>query len=355
MLTQNKHLLNIAKVVSNLYKDKEIKTLIFDEVSRKSVNGFETEILVKDILAKINLEKTAENSKKMTLLTESLEAFHDLDGRNWDPKVYIPNFQKQNNNFRLNLSRTTYNPDKPVFVIAVEDVEDPVGYQEIDDELVELNERVTEADANLMIDEGNDILVISLDENRPAYDDVGGGSDSSSGATTTNSVRFVVLEKMIVKHHKESWVSGKSEVTIRGFWDRAAFDYGNYFTHHNDDAYGTRIKKVSRSSIRNQTEMTVNFKILWDLNNVESLGIENQFYGYVIFECDSWPAPKKTITLQELYNGDMRTVDVRSWQSPYNNDYIRLIHNTSYDYGFDYITSHHVNNNGIEHNFTKTY
>ncbi len=207
----------------------------------------------------------------------------------WHPQLYIPDFNRQYQNF-LNRS---FNPDKPVIVpFVVEEPDDEyVGYQEdANGELQPIEEVVDETFA-----QQNDVWIISINEEMALQ----------TVLPTPIPIDYDIYEhsidKMAIKKHYESWAAGKSEVAIRGYryyTDGECHGYGDPDNECSRDGVNTTssyqgilIRKFSRSEVSNQTEITVDFVFerlqKWSYSAIPIVSCN------VIFESDAWPTGKK--------------------------------------------------------------
>lgn len=366
----HRHLLDAGKIISKLYQDDKIKSKIISIIQSRYNKGMESEVFIKDLLDKGVLD-SALSKKDRANLDNSLAAFYDLDGQDWHVKIYLPFFEKQIKKTKTMQTDRVYDASKPLVVIEVEDIPDPIGYQESEDtgELEALDTGITEDIAVRVVENGHDLIVISIgdDFDNFAFDaldgNVGSGSTNGStgGTTNNNGFSYLKLEKMKVKYHKESWAAGGSEINMRGFWDDLVPDglggqAGQFWTFHNDDEYGSRIKRFKRRWINRGYTKTLNFKVLWDWNNLDAVD-PGKFYDFVIFECDSWPAPIKTETIPHSSfpsYAPNRHIKFRSWQSSYKIDAVYLgpyYSTTEYHDAPNY----NVNKNSIKFNFIRTY
>jgi hypothetical protein len=111
-----------------------------------------------------------------------------------------------------------------------------------------------------------------------------------------NKINFKI-QNMRVAVHKESWLSGASEVSIRAKLvchnGRALGDpLGEQYEYTSDQYSGYRgklIKKVKRKDIRNVELLTVNYPMQTEWQN-EWPSQDPVHFIYIIFERDNWPA-----------------------------------------------------------------
>ncbi len=337
-----KHLLDIGKIISKLYTKKEFRNSLFTKMESKNNQELESRILMKDLLIDLNKNSSILSLKDKQNLDASLKAFYNLDNQDWHVDLFIPFIDKQLAKYQ----NKSMDPNKPVIVLSVEEIPDPKGYQEDENgQLSLLDERITLDVANNIINTGRALLVIGIGDGNDDYDDPWSGGNSGS---TTNYPDYLRLGRMKVKQNKEAWVSGKSEIHVRGFWDDESNQYGAFFSQHNASEYGSQMKQFRRRWISNGDTKTLNFSLLHDWDNVDAIGID-QFFVYTIFEYDGWPARTKIATLPPLPSGIVRTIEYRSNQYLYSKDVVSL---AGYYYdNIDQANGHTVNNSGIQYNF----
>lgn len=102
---------------------------------------------------------------------------------------------------------------------------------------------------------------------------------------------------MRVRHPKESWLAGSSEISIKAKLvchngrDRGI--PGGEPKEYSSDQYSNRLEKlitkVKRKDVKNQTLLTVNYPMQRDWQN-EVPSIDPVHFVYIMFERDVWPA-----------------------------------------------------------------
>jgi len=303
----NYYLLEVGKTISKLSKNKEFTLSLFNSINEKRQENGNSQVFVKDLISVINSNNKIEFTKKQKeSLDKALSAFYDLDGRDWNPAIYISNFDEE----YQKIQNKAYDSTKPLIV--------PVVYED-DDELVEDRYRVYQEDENgVLEDVGFDISESETPNyNRMVYyvligDDSGSNGDGSSNTTYPDEPN-IFLRGMRVKWHKES--IGRSEVEVKTKLQRIEAN-GTYTTMSDFDyQYSYR-----RRWIRHEDWRGLNS----NMTKYSSQGITPEsgtIISWVIFEWDCWPAPEKTRPIEyPLPNGQTytRTVTFRSWQSQYD-------------------------------------
>lgn len=297
----------IQSLLLPISNEQEFKDTLYAMVSKQFDEDWD--VLLRD-LTSIRFASSKLNNA-MDSIEMELGSFMNIEGSNYYPHLFIPYFD--------DLQRGVLGIDNPAIVTYLDESDDQLGgdstvvtaYQlgsggdinRIDNVtgfyarehevwVVALNERVD--DAGLLPPVTTKAFICEPDE-VPASD--------------PEPVIGLVINKIKVTEHKETWLSGASEVHISGL---RTYYNGNYpgtgqqadlemaFPHQ--WVKGALIKKISRSAINDGEEFTVNFELM---NNWEV----GSFYGdpillaYTIFEYDPWPAGKKEATVTFCTSG----------------------------------------------------
>lgn len=216
----NYHLLEVGKYVSKLSTSKNFNSILFNAIDKRIEKGNDSEIKVKDLIEIANRQNASSlNEKETENLKKELTAFYNLDGKDWNTVIYIPNFEEQ----KQRMSRATYDNTKPLLVPVVEENDDEEvenmyrAYQEDSNgNVVELNFEVAESEfENSTYDR---LIILKIGE-----DDV--YSDTSGSNNNYPNEPNLFLQGMKVKYHKES--SGRSEVEFKSKLERINYD-GTY-------------------------------------------------------------------------------------------------------------------------------
>jgi hypothetical protein len=282
------HLLKIGSVISKLYQNAEFRTKLRSDLLAKN-NNTESTILIIELISGENSKKYSfiSNDDKVTLIN-GINAFKDIDGRDWEPEIYLPNFEDQN--------KTLY-PTKPVVIpfVVEEDDDTYEGYQENNQgQLERLPDEISEEMSN---NHGNVIILklsedVENDENDEEIVDI-----QPSGYYS----KSVYLQWIKVKEHKESWVAGASEINIKAVFEN------HYGTTLSDDEYlsttrssygktsDCRICDVTRKNVKKKTKIDTNYLLQyqWYWTNYYGLFVTSNYperYYYTIYEYDGWPS-----------------------------------------------------------------
>jgi len=343
----NKHLLDIGKIVVKLTHHQEFKSILYNNIQKKTERGFDNTVLVRDLIEDINAKSNgiviSEEDKKS--LQNSLEAFYDLDGQDWHPEIIITNFETKYQKFLSSPNSKAYDESKPLIVPVVyeddyENTEDAyIAYQEQADEtLVAMDFLITESDA-----ETRDIIFLKIAESCDIIEDdmkteelsrCSGDGGSGGGGNSTSKF---TLNSMTGKHHKEA--IGRSEIEVktqgRSITGHFPLTIANPSNTSRDISFSYK-----RRWIRRKTARTLNERYIY----ADPIP-QGMYYDVLVFEWDSWPAPNKTQHFSKtLSNGEVyqTTLKYRSWQSPYNSETKQGVptwtfENSGIKYNFKYI------------------
>lgn len=331
------HLKNIAKWISG--NNIEVLNSVKKHYKEVDQNRNEISLFLKDLDIDFKEKIGKDYSSK---LESSLNAFVELEGESWYPKITVLNADKL-------MEKSTYDSEKPIIVFSEYEeeigVESLVGYQEnLEGELVELDEPVTEEFAM-----DKTLVVLSIDNViAPIDDEFSGGGGSGSGGSSYYRLK---INKIKLKQHKEDWHNGASELHFAGFKvSRLPIYSGECRESMTGSAHcytddGNRVSKVSRGDVGD--EFTADYTI----NTYDSFSSSDIIF-FVLFEQDSWPAPRNVETFP-FSNGEFRNVYYRSYQGGY--DAIMLSMNSSNNYGLPSARGYSTENAGIKYNLTFGY
>ena len=342
----NEQLNTYGLVFTELAKNPQVKTLVHEEVAKR-FDG-DDNVLIKTLFKSaekrgIDLKglfaKVLKNKNLNITVEQLLASFDNLNGRNLYPQIYIPNFEKFEQNQDLVLSKesrpdigtnksSTLNDrklsvipppngyDNPVIVPydGSEDLEPLyyIGHTTQNDGTQINNIRVTEAYA-----ESNEIWVITNNESYIIDDET---SVIPPTVYPTDGAQAAYFSTMIVKAHKESWIKGASEIFITymqsfddgikpstGLYHHALFE-SKYTQFQANDPYpyfkstdqiilGTFLRRDIRN--QNEKQLDVYYAVFGTPTSfVQNLGEFNNtrdwyskhgdYIYYTIFERDSW-------------------------------------------------------------------
>lgn len=306
----------------------------------------EHEVLIQD------LQKNSSWKQKMNMpiINSALNAFKNIDGVNYYPQIYIPKFQHEedmkegkndippNSNVEEDLIVYIYYSGDAEVDSATNENETYAGYV-----LDSSNNLVYWGMVNEEYANDNEVWIISLNEsvgNEGNYcppefvngvyqycpesvngccGSGGGGGGDPTGCNgdpncdpTAQSLTWhpdmdlhnpvsCKIDQMVVKNHKESWLAGASEISIRAALNchnnlelgRHISIAGNmqYRSDQNSNYLGNVIKKFKRREVKNHTVKYVSYSLQtrWPVQYYQSDPI---WFDYLIFEKDIWPATK---------------------------------------------------------------
>jgi hypothetical protein len=325
------NLKKIANGIAKLAKNPAFVQYMHNEVAQKFDGQFE--VLIEHLL----LNPTWGSQLRTQEVKEGVAAFKNLKGQNFYPQIYIPKMQNDEDNQVANVSNNTTSNDDVKVVIYGGEIQNNtssdilLGYNINEDGELVAWQNIGESYAN-----GNEVWVFSLNEvldpsgrlaipedpicnipDDPQCSYGGGGGGTSGGGGTNDSDPAELgrgyhpemgqntpvncrIQNMKVKHHKERWAAGKSEVAIRAVLNTInGYSLGNinsspeqYVSGVGKTSYlGKLIRDFTRSEVNDQDLIAINFTIQtqWPTTSPNS---DPVYFDYVIFERDLWPTGK---------------------------------------------------------------
>nr|WP_321221728.1 hypothetical protein [uncultured Psychroserpens sp.] len=289
-------------------------------------------------------------------LQKSMDAFLNIEGKNWYPTVTFINSDLSFIQARTGEDQN----DKPIIALEkiVNEEQTYEGYEQNELDELELIHEELEEDLH----SNREIMLVDISgcgeegiAGPDAFvncDDVYADGSEGSGGTgngNTSSTARIRINKMTVKHHKEGW-PGRSEVNFIGFKTAGLPITSGYcgqniagsLNCYNPD--GKRIDRFKRSWIGD--ERTMNYLVKED----PSYANPDEYLFFTIFEQDSWPAPKKSNTYN-FPNNQYRILEYRSWQGDYDSQL--LSQNYTNPYNIPFTNDFSNENGGIKYNLTR--
>ncbi len=361
----------ISQEIAKAMKNPSFKSFVFEKASQKFDDDYN--VLEKDLLSYPGISSIA----NVALINEKLAKFKNIGGNTYYPQLYIPRLSV------TNASRTTNNDVETEFVLydGNESIIEYPGYTlNYDGILVPTYEAITEEYAM-----SNDVVVMSLNE---TVDNNGlltpvtlSTNEIQETQDFTNGKLVYKYNKMTVKHHKESWAAGKSDIAVINWqetWNGTAYGqigaplasiYPSTSAHGNS-ALGYYIKKFDRCDVKNKKELTLERKITeGDFSNTIT---GNIIYHWTIFERDLWPTGTRVKTVNPFL-GNLNVAPTpneeeyvhlyRSADDAYHQDYrqvylnkngtvlnLNLINTTNRTYNGKYLQEHREDNTTIKYN-----
>jgi hypothetical protein len=341
----------IGNDIMKISNELQLEGLVYSEIS-KQFDG-DNNVLIRNLDDALKLRNTSLSNlinndlKSGSTLTYNLGIITDSEGQNHYPQIYIPNIEELKKNNILGTK-------PPILVIYVSGIDENRtefdGYFLNDNKLEKMPFQITEA-----YSKSNEVWVLSVNERVNNNGEVSSNSSSSPILKSAKSAINCQIQNMKIKSHKESWVSGASDVSIRTYKT-----YSNIFAPNttqeaiidgdcSSSSYlGIDIRKFSRNEVSNKKNILINF-------NLESNWKVDNFYTdpvrllYVIFESDGWPAGVKSFTIYE--NGAIVNLYYRSTDHYYD---AGSIYGNTLNGSFSsvYAGSYSVSNSEIEFNTT---
>lgn len=338
------HLKQLGTEIGKFTASPEFVNYIHESVAKKFDEEYE--VLIKDIQADYRWE----DRLNTPAINKALNAFKNLDGSNFYPQIYIPQFQSIEDGglstAPQDVTATSSQLAEPIVYVFYG------GNAEIDSssggEI--MPGYVSDANGNMvywgMVDSAyansHEVWVYSINESvnnagyvctrpfgginyvDPDCNPGGGGGDGGGGGTgeppctgvdcdefetTRNTPVFPELghaktnfkiANMTIKDPKESWLSGAAEVHIRAKLhchnnrEEGAVSPAqemHYRSKQYSNLVGKQIRKFKRKDIKDQIQIYVDYPIEtdWQYSNFFKDPI---YCDFVIFEKDAWPAKK---------------------------------------------------------------
>lgn len=269
----------LMKELKPVFKDAQLKAILYSEVAKKFDGDYN--VLIKTLINNQQVSNKINKEKVKSLL----EAFYNIDGRNYHPQIYIPNFQKHIS--RQSFRTSTDEPVEAVFYDGNETIVEVPTYTYNEDGEVVPTGNIADEDYSV----SKPLIIFGLNES-PDGDPI---VYLPSGTSNTTSTVNCKIYTMTVKDLKENWLAGKSEISIKALsttWNHLLLGIStNQSVQINNirtsDSYqGHEIIHLFRV-MKNQ-EFYVNYPINvnWEVINFFSDPI---VYTYCIFEADQWP------------------------------------------------------------------
>ena len=328
------------KLVNEIIKSKNIP--ISDEHQE-----FFIENLVNEMLSFEHIKITDE---KLKVIEKSLNAFKDLDGENWYPKIFFRNEFSSESKTNSMVDRT---------FVAIEDLNENGEYfspyelldnDSGEEELFLLNDGLTPEYVG-----SNSLMVVELglpcgDGGIDQIQRCSGGGGGPGGGSSLN----MVLEKIRIKDLKELW-PGRSEISLKIYKlpsgvltpPAGLLDLCGDFVYASDDCdnfEGRRYMRLKRSDKNKQ------FYVDWLMKDEGNSPYSNDITFYVIFEADPWPTSPQTTNFEDI-SGITPRISFRSNQPYYDKRMTGTNNSTILQYGIMDASYNNINNSDIEYNF----
>lgn len=229
-----------------------------------------------------------------------MNAFMNLDGKNYYPQVFIPFYDELKATGKLSIKIPTlviYTHDSPNSLYQ--------GYSLDHKGNLLQTQLISEAYAK-----ENEVWIVSLNERVDNDGNVTDGYKNTSSRTLGVSYPNARFNTIKIDSHKEEWVAGASEVHIKRYL--SFYRYDQYSSNPavlqvtSEDAFsdgdGWRISQVKRSDVGKT--LTVNWVYVGDwptkyYNFQDGSSYHTDYIYYVVFEYDSWPTGMRTATIQD--------------------------------------------------------
>jgi hypothetical protein len=351
------HLDIIAKGLSGLSNNVGFKDILHNMVELQFDGDYN--VLFNDLVTEcnansidvINIMKVYLNSNGIdsSLVTQSLQAFNNIEGNTYYIQIYIPNFEEL----------STFSFNSPVSIAYYGD-ESKLSY----DGYYAYNEALgTSTEIDEPYSEGNEVWVVSLNENVDNDGELITPVDpnnrnyalrevpepSSYGSNTVN----MGIWDIKVKERKENWCGGKSDVAIRSglTYHNGADAQSNPYLECLDACStlrGELLKQFSKKEINDGDHFCLiycNGRLIQNWENGDYYN-EKVVYAFVIFERDVFPA-------KSVYGSTISIINTSFSFRSNNSEYFSTALTSMNGYNeFPYFNGYTVNNSGIEMEFT---
>lgn len=297
----------------------------------KKVNAQKNTFILEDFIKLAHDKNMKISNEKVSKLKSLNEAFKNLDGHDYNISFYIPFADK------LKATSSSINSrleeGQELYIFEEQDIPDQTAFEGYvlneDAEYVTYEQLITEELAEELAAENNTpVIVVGLQEESLAMQDIDGNvidpyvatSSSSSSTTVTYGNKNFRIGNMTVKHHKESWIAGASEITVQMYkLENNNLQKINFINSSTAGGYSENIfNKFSRYDVRNQKQKSLNVSIGGSINDTPSV-LQNTKLFYVIYEADNWPVPTREVTFPYSVNGNSLKIKFGSSDSEYYN------------------------------------
>lgn len=294
---------------------KEVRELGFS--SNELIALSKNSTYQKDVVLFSDIVSNARSKKRISIkddkkIEKISNAFKELEGDNYDISFYIP--------FADNVNQSSKAVASDIYIFEQEDNSEQLAFKgEVlneDGEFVTYEQLITEEMAEEFALEGRKVVIVGLADVE-VIDTGGNQSDPLAGFEG-----YYNMNAMVVKSHKESWISGASDLTVVAERPLNGYFYNAVSLHSGGEGWDYLFRRVRRKEVRNETYLNINSTILnIDRYPMPPLGKGDFVVNYIIFEADMWPIGNRTITF--VNDGVSHNIKYRSSDSQY--DYRTII------------------------------
>lgn len=291
----------------------------------------ENTISIKELLRHNGIIKNADYSILENKVISLNNAFSNLGEVDYNISFYVPFAES----LPSNIEYLT-----PIYIFEEQDEPDKLEYQGYifnnDGELVSFEQSISEKLAEKLTTNGYPVIVVGLQEEGLIIDDE--GQTFSSVSSTASKSAALWAKNLVVKAHKESWVSGASEIAIQMY----AFQDGKLTKvsiHGKDRLLGINneheFAKVSRKDVRRRRSAHIHSpRLTYNNINTTPSTMNNSKFFYVVYESDDMFTKKRTVDFPN-FSGDGRNLNISFFSADreyynskeYNNQLIHFIEN----------------------------
>lgn len=305
------HLTDIGSSILKLSTNSDFKEVLYTEVA-KQFDGDNDVLIITliDELAKVNSELAI----NLRQVEPSLNKFKNIEGENYYPQIFIPNFEQLGHkNYANGRVRESNDPPVMVFYNGDETIEELPGYTIGNDgSIVKLGIQVDEAYAN-----EHEVWVISINERVNSDGEISESNFNNTRVSENGRVMMnedAVIDDIWVYCDKESgFLSGKSEINMLTILSNWGFSSTHLRKYGGSKYKGGQLDQVSaflmqpRGSGTSPAQISVDFVVQDDWVSKHP-GLD--YANIVIFEYDPWPTGKRTATF--IHDNNTKTKKYRS-------------------------------------------
>ena len=353
----------LAKALGNPAFKEALMTVVV------SPNNEEHAITFRQILSNATLK----NYVNTNIIQASIDAFKDLDGKDWSPSIRLHMPEKETDPNQIGLFDV--NPGAEFENLYAINEGWPENEMPQVPAMEYINGELWPVDDFYLTENNIDdqpVWVLELDDsgldettnvNNPIF--------NPQNCPNNNEPTFKSsISTMTVKERKEHWLARRSDIhIIRGTtWKTPNFTQhfgspvnqgerwnlgktrkykvyqgSSYVEYCNADSDGDRIMKINQKDIKDKRPIGLSFELIkswkpiWGsdkdiFTNITcekaTCVIKGNIMYYTIFEFDPWPAHERTATIANpvSMNGTPMQVQFRSWDGYYDKGYIDYVH-----------------------------
>lgn len=288
----------------------------------------ENTISIKELLSHKGIVKSNNYNTLENKVLNLNNAFSNLGEVDYNISFYVPFAESLPSNIE-NLTA--------IYIFEEQDEPDKLEYQGYifnnDGELVPFEQSISEKLAEKLTTNGYPVIVVGLQEEGLIVDNE--GHTFSSVSSTASKSAALWAKNLVVKAHKESWISGASEIAIQMYaLQNGEMNKINIPQNHLNN-FELEFATASRKQVRRKRPARIIAPQLTS-NSIDTTPFiyNTSKFFYVVYESDNFPTCRRTVTFNN-YLGDgrnlgitFRSADPEYFNSKaYNNQIVNLVDN----------------------------